>query len=166
MVTHRFNATALLSCASLLALGACRPPAATVQQAVDTRAGDEASVRTTAEAFKAAIGTHDADKILSFYAPDGWQLAESSNIARTAEEIRAFWKAVENLPIANDIVDVADRVEVARSGDLAVQYGEFRQVMTDSKGGFSSVSQKFITTWRKQPNGSWKVSASMSTVKN
>jgi ketosteroid isomerase-like protein len=28
------------------------------------------------------------------------------------------------------------------------------------------VPQKFMNTWRKQQDGSWKVSASMSTVKN
>jgi ketosteroid isomerase-like protein len=164
MVTHRLIATALLSFVALLALGACSQPAATVQQAVESPAAEEAKVRATAEKFKTAIGTHDVEAIVSFYTADGWQLPEVGNIARTADELRAFWRAVEALPIANDIVDVADRVEVARSGDLATQYGEFRQVVTDSAGNFTSVPQKFVNIWRKQPDGSWKVSASMATV--
>ena len=132
----------------------------------DTRVEDAAQVRSAAARWESAIGTRNIEGILSIYTDDAWQLAEIGPIARTPDERRAFWKSVESQPVANDTVNVSDRITVARSGDLAVQYGEFRQIISDRTGASTSVPQKFMNTWRKQADGSWKVSASMSTVKN
>jgi len=157
---------ALYLAATLIGCAPTTPPAASAPETRDTRAGDEAKVRAAVEDFKRAIATRDLDAILAFYTDDGWQLAENGAIARTAADRRAFWQTIESLPIASDVVDVADRVEVARSGDLAVQYGEFRQILSNKAGDTKSVPQKFITAWRKQSDGRWKVSASMATIRN
>ena len=154
-----------LPCCVLL-LAACAQPAAPAPQSKDTRAATEETVRATVERFKIAIGKRDVDRILSFYTADGWQLALNGPIARTDDERRTFWKGMDALPISQDAVDVSDRIELADSGDLAVQYGEFRQFWSDGKGNFKSVPQKFMTTWRRQADGTWKVSASMATVSN
>ena len=154
------------ACAALLALSACGPGMGPSSSDSDTRSGDAAQVRAAAARWENAIGARNLDAILSFYTDDAWQLAELGPIARTPEERRAFWQAIESLPVANDTVNVSDRITVARSGDLAVQYGEFRQIISDRTGASTSLPQKFINTWRKQADGSWKVSASMSSVKN
>ena len=151
----------------LLALIACtQGGVATSGAEGDSRSGDAAQVRAAAAKWESAIGARNLEAILSVYTDDAWQLAEDGPIARTPEERRAFWTAVETLPVANDTVNVSDRITVARSGELAVQYGEFRQIISDKTGASTSLPQKFINTWRKQPDGSWRVSASMSSVKN
>ena len=147
-------------------LGACQFGSAPVTGTVDDRAVDEAQVRTTAARWEKAIAVHDIEGILSFYTDDGWQLPENGAIARDVDQRRAFWKTIEALPVATDTVDVVDRIEVAESGDLAVQYGEFRQVITDRTGASTSVPQKFVNVWRKDMDGDWKVAASMATVEN
>ena len=152
--------------ACLLALMACTAPSAPTPKPEDTSAAVEASVRIAVERFKSAISRRDVESILTFYAADGWQLPQNGPIARTDQERRALWTTLAALPIAQDAVDVADRIDVAASGDLAVQYGEFRQVTVDGKGNFKSIPQKFITSWLKQPDGDWKISASMATVEN
>jgi ketosteroid isomerase-like protein len=152
--------------AGMLALTACTQSTAPAPTAQSSHAAAQASVRQAADDFKSAINKRDLEKIMSFYAPDGWQLTEKGPIARTEAERRAFWQAIEALPIAQDIVDVADRIEVAASGDVAVQYGEFRQVFTDSNGTFKSVPQKFMNSWHKAADGQWKVTASIATVVN
>jgi ketosteroid isomerase-like protein len=106
------------------------------------------------------------DRILTFYTTDGWQMTQSGQIARTEAERRAFWQAIQALPVAFNIVDVTGRIEVARSGDLAVQIGEYRQQFVKTPGDVKSIPQRFVTSWRKQPDGSWKVSASMATLAN
>ena len=160
-------ARVILPACLLLLLAACTQSAApAAPKTTDSRASGEEAVRAAVERFKIAIGKRDVDRILSFYTTDGWQLALNGPIARTDEERRAFWKGMDALPISQDAVDVSDRIELAESGDLAVQYGEFRQFWSDGKGNFKSVPQKFMTTWRKQADGSWKVSASMATVAN
>jgi ketosteroid isomerase-like protein len=159
--------TARLSAAScLLALLACTQSNAPTPQPRDVRASAETDVRAAVENFKSAISRRDVDQILSFYASDGWQLPQNGPIARTDAERRALWTALTNLPIAQDAVDVADRIDIAESGDLAVQYGEFRQVVADGKGNFKSMPQKFITSWRRLPGGGWRISASMASVEN
>jgi ketosteroid isomerase-like protein len=156
--------TATVAVACLIIQAACTQGTAPAPQTTDNHAADEANVRVAVNTLKDAIRKRDVDAILSLYADDGWQLTESGAIARTAVERRAFWQAIVALPIANDIVDVAERIEVGRSGDVAVQYGEFRQIITDAAGNLESVPQKFMNSWRKQADGSWKVSASMATV--
>jgi len=162
----RKQVAATLATMGLLLPAACQQTVAPVPDRIDTRAADEANVRATVEKWKSVIGQHDMDSILSFYTDDAWQLPASGPIARTAVERREFWRAIETQPIVSEIVDVTDRIEVAQSGDLAVQYGEFRQIISNKAGDTTSVPQKFITTWRKEPDGTWKVSASMATVKN
>jgi uncharacterized protein (TIGR02246 family) len=150
----------------LLALIACSQGNTPPGSGSDTRIEDAAQVRAAAAKWENAIGARNLDAILAVYTDDAWQLAELGPIARTPDERRAFWQAVESQPVVNDTVNVADRITVARSGDLAVQYGEFRQIISDKAGASTSLPQKFMNTWRKQADGSWKVSASMSTVKN
>jgi ketosteroid isomerase-like protein len=165
MLIHKVIAAAVSS-AWLLELVACTQAPVPVAQTIDTRAVDEAHLRATVERWKAAISQHYLETILAFYTDDGWQLPENGPIARTAAERREFWEKLETLPIAIQIADVTDRIEVARSGDLAVQYGEYRQIISNKTGATTSVPQNFVTIWRKQPDGTWKVSASMATLKN
>lgn len=156
-----FAATAIILLAS-----SCQPSGQSLTTAGHSRAADAAKIRATAEKWKSAIGRRDIDTVANFYTDDAWVLPEVGEVSRTAQARREYWQAIALLPIVADTVDVADNVEVARSGDLAIQYGEFRQLYADNAGNTSSLPQKFITVWRKQPDSSWKVSANMSTVRN
>jgi ketosteroid isomerase-like protein len=164
MYSPSVGSVRLVTTTCLLMLAACAQRVAPLPPTTDTRAADEASVRKAVEDFKTTIGRRDVDKILAFYTTDGWQMTQSGLIARTEAERRAFWQAIEARPVPYDIVDVADRIEVAKSGDLAVQSGEYRQLFVRKPGDVRSVPQRFMTSWRKQPDGSWKVSASMATL--
>lgn len=151
--------------ALLFLLGGCtQVPAPTITD--DTREADEAAVRATASRWEQAIASRDLDRIAAFYTDDAWQLPEQGSIASDDASRRAFWQQIGKLPVATDTVDVSGRIEVAQSGEMAVQYGDFRQIITDREGNMVSVPQKFMTTWRKQQDGTWKVSASMATVEN
>ena len=52
--------------------------------------------------------------------------------------------------------DVA-KVEVARSGDLAYEWGAGKLTVKDKKGKEVESSFKSLTVWKKQAGGSWKV---------
>jgi ketosteroid isomerase-like protein len=149
----------------MLLLVACQKATAPAA-APGQHAAAASALRAVVEDYRSAINKRDLDRLLSFYAADGWQLAQNGAIATTDADRRAFWQAIQHLPISQDTVDVADRIEIADSGELAVQYGEFRQIYLDGKGGFKSVPQKFINSWRKQANGEWKLTASMASVAN
>ncbi|MCX6635202.1 MAG: DUF4440 domain-containing protein, partial [Acidobacteria bacterium] len=48
---------------------------------------------------------------------------------------------------------------VARSGDVAYSHGTYAMTMNDAKGKPVNDKGKFVTVYRKQPDGKWKVVA-------
>ena len=55
----------------------------------------------------------------------------------------------------------ATAVEVARSEDLAWEHGTYEFATTDKKGKTTTDKGKYLTVWKKQADGSWKVVADM-----
>jgi len=143
-------ATALASC------GATPQPAAAP---VDTRVQDEAAVRVAAEAWGKAITAKNLDEMLSFYADDAWVNPQNAPIAKTADERRSVWTAFFATPGLSDMQGETTRVEVARSGDLAAEYGNFSMSMKVPKGKVVTANEKYVVTWKKQADGKWKAIA-------
>jgi ketosteroid isomerase-like protein len=49
------------------------------------------------------------------------------------------------------------KVEVSRSGDLAYSYGPLQTTVDDAEGNPVTDKGKWVTVWKKQPDGTWKV---------
>ena len=126
---------------------------------VDTSAQDQAAVRAATEEWGKVIGNKNLDQTLSYYADDAWVYPQNAPVAKTADQRRSVWSAFFATPGASDMEGDVQRVEVARSGDLAVAYGTFAMTMNDKKGKPISETEKSITTWKKQTDGKWKVIA-------
>jgi len=43
--------------------------------------------------------------------------------------------------------------------DLAVEFGTFAMTLNDKKGKPITENEKYVTTWKKQADGKWKVIA-------
>ncbi|PYQ21943.1 MAG: hypothetical protein DMF81_13800, partial [Acidobacteria bacterium] len=52
--------------------------------------------------------------------------------------------------------------DVASSGDLAYTRGEFESKGTDREGKPSTRTGRYLTVWRKQVDGSWRVAVDTS----
>jgi len=126
---------------------------------VDTRAQDEADIRAAVAEWGKAIENKNLDQTLSFYADDAWVYPQNAPVAKTADERRSVWSAFFALPGASDMEGDITRVEVARSGDLAVQYGTFAMTVNDKKGKPVTENEKSVVVWKKQPDGKWKAIA-------
>jgi ketosteroid isomerase-like protein len=50
-----------------------------------------------------------------------------------------------------------DQIAVARSGDLGYTSGAYVWTFKDASGKPASDKGKYLTVWKKQPDGSWKV---------
>ncbi|MEO8812586.1 MAG: DUF4440 domain-containing protein [Caulobacteraceae bacterium] len=51
----------------------------------------------------------------------------------------------------------SDRVDVARSGDLAAARGSYKTTMNDAKTGAPTIeSGTYVTVYKPQPGGAWK----------
>ena len=51
----------------------------------------------------------------------------------------------------------AVRVEVARSGALAWEHGTYEFATSDKEGTTTIERGTYVTVWKKQPDGAWKV---------
>ena len=140
----------------LASCGTAQPPASAP---VDTRAQDEAAIRAAAGGWGQAIAEKNLEQTLSYYADDAWVLPQNEPIAKTADQRRSVWAAFFAMPGASNMEGDIARIEVARSGDLAVEYGTFAMTMNDKSGKPVTQNEKFVVTWRKQADGKWKVIA-------
>ncbi len=122
----------------------------------DTRATDEIAIRQQSMAWSNAAQSHDIDKALSFYAPDAVALPDAAPIAPNKDAIRNVWQSF----IGNKNVTLSWKttaVGVAKSGDIAYEYGAYTMDIVGKDGKPSTQTGKYLLVWKKQADGTWKV---------
>jgi ketosteroid isomerase-like protein/quercetin dioxygenase-like cupin family protein len=97
----------------------------------------------------------DLDLFVSFYVPDATSYPPGMPEVVGADAIRKTLSEVFSAP-GFALSWMPSKAEVAESGDVGWTAGTFDMTM----GGVKD-SGKYITLWRKQPEGSWKVTADM-----
>jgi uncharacterized protein (TIGR02246 family) len=145
----------ILNFTILLALDACGTAAHEEPAAADTRAIAD-QLRAGEADWNRHYADKDAAKLAGMYASDA-ALANPGAPLVTGKD--AIGKAVTAF-VADPRLKVSfasDRIQVARSGDLAYTRGHFTMESTDPatrKGRTDSGS--YLTVWQKQADGSWK----------
>ena len=123
------------------------------------RAADPAEVRLAIDSINtvvmAALKAEDNAKMLEQMAPDAIVMLDNhpawDGRAAIDEHGRAFF---ENVDI-QDAVIRTEHVEV--SGDLAVESGSLVLTFQPKNGPVMTDSAKFVTVWKRQGNGEWKI---------
>lgn len=151
MTKHAF-ATLLIGGA--LALAAC-DSAARRDADVDT-AAIEQQIKAIEGQWMADYNARDAARLADHYAPDAAMASPGSPLAGDALSRRE-----EIAKLAGDpnlrLTFAADRVQVAKSGDLAYSRGHFQMRTTDpATKQPRDDSGSYLTVWKKQADGSWK----------
>jgi uncharacterized protein (TIGR02246 family) len=122
----------------------------------DTRAADESAIRANSTAWSSASQTKNLDKVVSFYAPDAIAMPDDTPIATTASDIRAMWQGM--FSNANSTLSwKTTKVEVAKSSDIAYEYGVYHIDTPQKSGLIDTVYGKYLVIWKKQADGTWKV---------
>lgn len=129
----------------------------------DTRAADEATIRAADADWAKFAAAKDLDKCMSYYLDDAVMFSPGAPAVLGKDNIR---KVVQQMISAPSVqMTFSDQtVEVARSGDLAVDRGSYKSVVTDKKGKESTSGGKFVLVWKKQADGSWKIAADTSAA--
>jgi uncharacterized protein (TIGR02246 family) len=144
----------LLPVIGLLCLtSACKQP-----EAPDTRAADERAIRDLETEWPKAIAAKDVERFVSFYADDATVFDPNVPAVTGKEAIRADatkFLATPGISMSEQTV----KVEVARSGDLAYSHGTFTMSMEGPKKKPITVKGKYVTVYKKQPDGKWKAVA-------
>lgn len=142
-------ATILMVCS--LALVGCATTATTSSNDADTY------IRSAGSRFAEAFNRSDWNAVTSFYADDAVTLMPNADMTRGSAAIRQGFNAMSgmspNLRITTD--------RVVQSGDLAYETGTYQMTMTPSGGTTTNDRGKYLTVWRRQADGTWKIVADM-----
>jgi uncharacterized protein (TIGR02246 family) len=137
------------------ALGACAQQAPAPTPPPDTRAADEAAIRSAVKEWSGSAAAKDADKFASFYADDAVLFLEGAPDPHGRAAIREAAAGMMQDP--NFALSFEpDEVVAARSGDLAYEAGTYSLTMSDAKKKPSTQKGHYVVVWRKEADGTWK----------
>jgi ketosteroid isomerase-like protein len=146
----------LLGVMAVLVVFACAPAEAP-KPAVDMEA-ERASLLAADKAWYEAYSSGDnpVDALLGHMTDDArFQFAENPP-AHGKEAIRPVITQLEEMP-GFAVKWVASAADVSSSGDLGYTVGTYEMGMDGPDGKKMSIQGHYVTIWKKQPDGSWKV---------
>jgi len=115
----------------------------------------ERALREVDRKWSEAAATKDVDKVVSFYAENAIVLPPNAVIAQTKDSVRAIWKELLDTPGLR-ISWMAQKVEVAKSGELGYVSGTYELQMNDPSGKPVNDRGKYLEVMKRQSDGSWK----------
>lgn len=120
-------------------------------------ASDRSAIDANHERFLAAMRANNTDSLVALLTDDVTFDPPNEPSVRGREATRA-WNERLLSQVRTSAVSVTDR-EVLVDGNLAVERGSFTWTVTPVGGGSPMVDEgKFVAIYRKQADGSWKVS--------
>ncbi len=137
-----------------VALAGCAPqPAAELP---DTRAADEAAIRAAVKEWSAAAEAKDPEAFVSGYAEDAvLMLEDAPDISGMAALREGITGMMQDPNFALSFA--ADKVVVARAGDIAYETGTYTMTRSDPEGNPATANGSYVVVWEKQADGAWKV---------
>lgn len=147
----------VLLLSALLAAGAAAPASAP-----DPAVGPEQVLLEWDAEFDRVTAEKGLEGFLSFIAEDAAFFPAGGQISLGPEAARAIWSELLTTPGVS-IRWTPLKAELARSGELGYTYGTF--VSHRSQPGQEAITRhgKYVTIWRKNPDGAWKVVVDIGT---
>jgi uncharacterized protein (TIGR02246 family) len=122
----------------------------------DTRAADAAAIRNADAEWSKTATAKDAAQFTSYFAGDALFLPPNQSILKSKEEIQKFavdFMASPGLAMAWQPTEAV----ASRGGDLGYTIGTYELTVNGPKGKPVTDRGKYLTVWKKQADGSWKV---------
>lgn len=132
-------------------------------QTPDTHDADVAAIRASETQWNQDYISKDNDKIAAHYADDAVLMVPGTAATTGKDAIRTSLKQMTSDP-ALSLKFHATKVDVSKSGDLAYTQGTYTLTFTDPQTHqIVNDHGSYVTTYRKQPDGSWKAVADIAT---
>ena len=145
----------LAGAAALALLAGCSQQAAKAADPAATAAAVD-KIKASEAAWVKEYAAHDVNRAVGHYADDAMLMPAGMDRMSGPKAIRGGLQGLVNDPNFQ-LSFAAEKVEVAASGDLAYSRGTYRMQTTDPKTKQPHVETgNYITTYKKQPDGSWK----------
>ena len=119
-----------------------------------TSSDAEEAVLAADAAWMKVYHAKELDKSVAFCDEQGSMLAPNSPIATGKDAIA---KLVASDFAHDDLVWQPDKVGVARSGELGYTSGTYQMRFKDASGKTASDKGKYLTVWKRQADGQWRV---------
>jgi uncharacterized protein (TIGR02246 family) len=131
--------------------------------APDTHDADVKAISDIEEQMVKDWAAKDADKLAANYADDAVLMTPGAEPVHGKEAVRGVAKQMVADP-ALLLIFQASKVDVAKSGDLGYAQGSYKMTMTNPATHKPMDDHgSYVTTYRKQADGSWKVVSDIST---
>jgi len=111
-------------------------------------------VRAADAAWMKVYSAKDLNKSVAFFDEQGSMLAPNAPVATGKAAISPL---IARDFASGDLVWHADKVGVSLSGDLGYSSGTYKFTFKDPSGRPAIDNGKYLTVWKKQADGSWKV---------
>jgi ketosteroid isomerase-like protein len=140
--------TTTSACATLLSaslfLGGCGGGAGP-----NSHAADEKALRDLVDRTVAAAGQRDVATYGKYYAPKWTSALPGQPIAEVASPLKM------QFPTGYAIRMVTVKTEISDGGDLGYALGTYEQTAPDKAGVLTHTVGKWMSVFKKQPDGSW-----------
>jgi uncharacterized protein (TIGR02246 family) len=110
--------------------------------------------------WRAAADSDDAKTVAAMYADDAALVTADSPPANGRVEIEK--SLAKGFPLTK--LESIDSKELVVSGDVAYDYGTYRQEVTLPNGTKQMVNGYYLVASRRQPDGTWKIVRHVATV--
>jgi uncharacterized protein (TIGR02246 family) len=132
-------------------------------QATDTHDADVKALQDNETQWNQDFASKDSEKIVSHYADDAVLMTPGMPASSGKDAIRNSLKEMVADP-ALSLKFHATKFEVAKSGDVAYSQGSYTLTVTDPQTKqVINDHGSYVTTYRKQPDGTWKAVADIAT---
>jgi len=138
----------------LIATGCNRPK-------VDRKAEGEKVIQASKE-WSQVASSADVEKTISYWADDALVISAGQPPLKGKQAIRQMVEESFKIP-GFRISWQPQSVEVSESGDMAYLIENAQISYKDSTGKATTLYNKAVSVWRKQPDGSWKNVVDIST---
>ncbi|MBE3112083.1 MAG: SgcJ/EcaC family oxidoreductase [Acidobacteria bacterium] len=125
---------------------------------MDAHADDVKAILELERQAREAAEAKDLDRYVSFYADEASLFWPGAPMVTGRAAIREFMRAFLSMPAFSLSFETA-KVDVSQAGDFAYSYGTNTVTLVDPIGHRMKDRGKYLTVYRKQPDGAWKVVA-------
>jgi uncharacterized protein (TIGR02246 family) len=119
-----------------------------------------AAVQAAMQAYITAAKMNDAATLAAVWATDGVYMGEGTPTLRGRSELEAFLRGAFKSARVDFNVTVDD---VEAGQDMASVTGTFAETLHAHQKPPQSVAGRYLLVFRRQPDGSWKISRGMGT---
>ena len=120
-------------------------------------AGVRAAIERGNAEYIAAFAHSDPAALARVYAPDGARMADKGGYARGRDAIAAVVRTL--LGGTGPIQVTIETVDLWVVDDVAYETGKWRYRFTPPGKGAQSVTGRYVTEWKRQPDGGWRIIA-------